>query len=497
MRPSILLFAALSVASAQASWFSNESPDYNDWSKSELLKWLEDHNVDVPSQAHTKNELQELVKSNWNTASAWTYDQYADAQRAFADLRDTAFDKWDESRLREFLLEQGVVAPSGPREQLVLLAKQKYRAYTDAASSFSSVASASASSAVYGDATYQASKSLSSIAAQATNSANAVMDDTKDYIYSTWDDNQLRSYLEENDYIKTKPQKSREEMLAMMKNAYAEITGSAWGAWSTSYMHNWLVSHNIIKSDYEKNRGSLVDHMKNYYYDIHDTAYSSWTDSQLKNWLVEHDIIKGDAQIKRDKMMKMIEDNYSHAKTTVWSAWSDNQIRDWLIQHGYIRSDVQMKRDELVAMIDKKYKDANTRTAEYLTWPDARLRAYLRERGVDESALPGARPGLLQEVRIKWVQTNHHAENLYMRVSEIINSAVDSAEQKLARLVEVLTGYSSDKYTAAKTYAEEGRRTANAKYEEGRIYGEKKVDEARDYVGEKVKKSGEAIKGEL
>lgn len=95
------------------------------------------------------------------------------------------------------------------------------------------------------------------------------------------------------------------------------------------------------------------------------------------------------------------------------------------------------------------------------------------------------------------MQTNHHAENLYMRASEIINSAVDSAEQKLARLVEVLTGYSSDKYSAAKTYAEEGRRTANAKYEEGKIYGEKKVDEGRDYVGEKVKKSGEAIKGEL
>ncbi len=236
MRPSILLFAALSVASAQASWFSNESPDYNNWSKSELRKWLEDHNVDVPSQASSKNELQELVKSNWNTASAWTYDQYADAQRAFADLRDTAFDKWDESRLREFLLEQGVVAPSGPREQLVLLAKQKYRAYTDAASSFSSVASASASSVVYGDATYQASKSLSSIAAQATNSANAVMDDTKDYVYSTWDDNQLRSYLEQNGYIKTKSQKSRAEMLAMMKNAYAKTTGPAWDAWSTSYM---------------------------------------------------------------------------------------------------------------------------------------------------------------------------------------------------------------------------------------------------------------------
>ena len=35
--------------------------------------------------------------------------------------------------------------------------------------------------------------------------------------------------------------------------------------------------------------------------------------------------------------------------------------------------------------------------AEYLVWPDARLRAYLREHGVSEAHLPGDRPGLLRE----------------------------------------------------------------------------------------------------
>lgn len=125
-------------------------------------------------------------------ASGWTAEQFAKAQQVFEGLKADAFDAWDESQLREFLLEQGVVEPKGTREQLTLLAKQKYRSYTSAASAYStsatslaSQASASASTAVYGDSRYQASKSISSTYAQATNDISKKMQDSQDYIYST------------------------------------------------------------------------------------------------------------------------------------------------------------------------------------------------------------------------------------------------------------------------------------------------------------------------
>lgn len=125
-------------------------------------------------------------------ASAWSAEQYQKAQQVFQGLKADAFDSWDESRLREFLLEQGVVEPKGTREQLSLLAKQKYRAYSSAASSYSnsatslaSQASQSASTAVYGDSSYQASKSISSAIAQATNDVSRKLEDSKDYVYST------------------------------------------------------------------------------------------------------------------------------------------------------------------------------------------------------------------------------------------------------------------------------------------------------------------------
>ena len=104
---------------------------------------------------------------------------------------------WDESQLRTFLVEQGVVAPSGPKEKLALAAKQYYRSYASAASSFSAAASATASTAVYGDKGYQASKSAtsasksaSSVAASGSARAAKALEDSTDYVYSSWNDSE-------------------------------------------------------------------------------------------------------------------------------------------------------------------------------------------------------------------------------------------------------------------------------------------------------------------
>ena len=75
-------------------------------------------------------------------------------------------------------------------------------------------------------------------------------------------------------------------------------------------------------------------------------------------------------------------------------------MRQWLIDNGYLRSDAQVKRDEMIDIMDRKYNAANAKTADYLTWPDARLRAYLRAQGVDESKIPPTRPGLLVSISI-------------------------------------------------------------------------------------------------
>jgi len=251
------VFVGLSLAlAAQASWFGADSSKtdsavlpYTTWSSAQLRDWLDAHAVTVPQRTPSETELRALVESNWHSAAAWTYDQYASAQKSFQDLRDSSFDAWDESQLREFLLKQGVVSPKGPREKLVLMAKEKYRQYASAASSFSSVASslssqasATASTAVYGDSKYQASKSLSSVVAKATSPVVSTFDESKDYVYSTWDENRMRSWLEEKGLLKTKEQKKKDELLQMMHDAYGRVTNPVWQVWSDSYIVRRLPS---------------------------------------------------------------------------------------------------------------------------------------------------------------------------------------------------------------------------------------------------------------
>ncbi|OAX40694.1 hypothetical protein K503DRAFT_714030 [Rhizopogon vinicolor AM-OR11-026] len=543
------VYAILLISSACASsWFGSD-PEYSKWSHSDLRSWLEHHHIKVPSH-FDQSQLHDLVAVNWaspppappsfadqsrayaDAGRQWSYDQYARAQHTFQDLTDTSFDKWDESKLRAFLLEHGVVAPSGPREQLVLLAKQKYRSYNDAASYYSSLASATATS-VYSGATetlHDASSSVSSIVAQATHDVGRAFDDSKDYVHSTWNDNRLRSWLEDHGVIEARKASTRTELIKLANDYYRKATEPVWSSWSDSYMREWLIAHNLLSPSDTASRSTLLGQMKKYYYSSTDKVWHAWSDNELKSWLVEHGLLKSDAQKKRDELVKMVEDNYSSASDSVWGSWSDSDIRQWLSEHGYIddRTAAQKKRDELVKLIDKKYDDASARTASYLVWPDARLRAYLRERGLSEDSLPTSRPGLLQETRIRWVQASNRAETLFAKLKEIVNSSVGAVEDRLARILELLSGHAyhaSEKASDARAYAEDkkgsawhwgcqkaedARGCADEKTDGAWHWGSQKTDEAKgkgaeyaEYArskahergyDEKVKGAGESIK---
>ncbi|KAG1777905.1 hypothetical protein EV702DRAFT_968855 [Suillus placidus] len=528
MRFSSSAYVILLVGSAYASrWFGSD-PEYGKWSHSELRSWLEDHHIKVPSH-FDHSQLHDLVAANWasppppppsfaeqsrvyaDASRQWSYDKYTRAQHTFKDLKENSFDTWDESKLRAFLLEHGVVAPSGPREQLVLLAKQKYRSYTDAASYYSSLTSETATSA-YSDATdtlYDASKSASSIVAQATQDVGRAFDASKDYVYLAWDDNRLRSWLENHGVVEARQASTHVELMKLANDYCRTAVEPVWNFWSDSYMREWLISHHLLSPSDTASRSTLLGEMKKYYYSIPNKVWSTWSDSELKSWLVEHGLLKSDAQKKREELVKMVEDNYASASNSFWDAWNDSDIRRWLSEHGYTddRNVAQKKRDELVNLIDKQYNDVSARTAAYLVWPDARLRVYLRERGVSEAALPTKRSGLLQETRIRWVQTSNRAETTFTKLKEIVNSSVGAVEDRLARILELLSGHShyvSEKAGDARAYAEDKKGIAwhwcSQKGDDikgkGGDYAEcvKRKEAQEQGFDEKMKGAGESIK---
>lgn len=236
MKPTLLLLPFV-ITAAQASWFSSDTPSYSSWDSPQLKTWLVENNLWTPSLANAdQSTLQAVVQANWNNAAAWTQEQYDSAQKSFQGVKHDAFDSWDESKLRSWLLEQGVVAPSGPKEQLVTLAKGRYNSYTAAASSLGVQASAAASTAVFGDSATQASKSIESVAAQATSQVSKALDDSKDYIYSTWSDSDLQSYLVKKGVLRSDAQKTRDQLLQSMRTSYASVADPVWDAWSDTYV---------------------------------------------------------------------------------------------------------------------------------------------------------------------------------------------------------------------------------------------------------------------
>jgi hypothetical protein len=84
--------------------------------------------------------------------------------------------------------------------------------------------------------------------------------------------------------------------------------------------------------------------------------------------------------------------------------------------------------------MNDKYNEASSKSGAYLTWPDARLRGYLRAHGVDDSYVPTSRPGLLQEVRIRWYESNNRIEMLIQSIRQAVYAGVENAEAKLSQV---------------------------------------------------------------
>ena len=85
--------------------FGSDKAEYSSWNAAQLKDWLNERDIHVPNGYDT-DQMRKLVEANWNEGVEWSQEQYNSAQKAFQDVRQSSFDAWDESRLRQFLLEQ-------------------------------------------------------------------------------------------------------------------------------------------------------------------------------------------------------------------------------------------------------------------------------------------------------------------------------------------------------------------------------------------------------
>ncbi len=268
MRLLPIALAALALASSPvaASWWSKDNPgtslfqhafqhftslnavclDYTNWDTKQLKAWLGEHNIDSP-KGYSQQELQDLVKENGTRPPLGPKTSTATLNKSSPMDGTRSIESWKDSELRDALVSMGVrQSPHRPRESCprrqsrvqhllrisVIFSLRRLCRSEHSCLRRQAISGSKSVSSLYSS----ASDSFTSVAAQSSESLARQLDNTKDYVYSTWDDNHLRSYLEGKGVIKTKQQATRDQLLAYMRDTYTSTVDNVWEAWSDSYM---------------------------------------------------------------------------------------------------------------------------------------------------------------------------------------------------------------------------------------------------------------------
>lgn len=98
--------------------------DPSTWSLADAKKWLQAHSIDLPTGA-TQQQALKLVQDNLDTVAKRGARGAGVAQAYYEAITEKTIDAWTESQLREYLLEHGIISPSGTLEEMRIAAKQR------------------------------------------------------------------------------------------------------------------------------------------------------------------------------------------------------------------------------------------------------------------------------------------------------------------------------------------------------------------------------------
>jgi len=279
---------------AGSSWFGRTV--YNKWHETELERWLADNNVPYPTPADRK-DLENLIKDNWN------------------DKVVTPYNSWDANQLSKYISSTGESIKDGAvknKDALVSQVQASWKGTED--------------------------------------SVNDAYSNSKDWIFDTWSDSQLKAFCDRNNIPVPQP-RNRDVLLK------------------------------TVRSNYQ----TAANKMNEYYAYPGDWIYASWTNSDLKAWADERGI-PVPLPNKRDELIATVRRNsYSASQAlsswssaiassaaaatqsvsdAVFETWSESQLKKWADERG-IKVPQGSKKNELIALARKHNAKLNAEASKY------------------------------------------------------------------------------------------------------------------------------------
>ncbi|CAO1601709.1 MAG: hypothetical protein LQ349_000023 [Xanthoria aureola] len=364
---SFLLVALAAESTVASSWFSKAV--YNKWHETELERWLSDHNVPYPTPADRK-DLENLVKSNWDSKVA------------------TPYTDWEPAQLQSYLKAKGTEVKKGSESNKESLVSQVQGAWHESADT-------------------------------ASNSYNSV----KDWIFDGWTDSQLKEFLDKNNVPVPQPRK-RDTMLATARSNYESIAKKLnqaahypgdwlYESWSESDLKEFLDERGVpvpqpssrdkliasvrrnsrlAATQMKDNAASASASAKASKESLSDALLDSWSDSKIKEW-ADSNGIKVPQGSKRNELIALARkhrdtltgDKVASSASSAFGAATSNAQN----QYAKATDDASLKREDA-------FNEAVG------SWSDSRLKAFLDARGV-----PVPQGGKKDEL-VKQVRLNRH-----------------------------------------------------------------------------------------
>jgi Putative nuclear envelope organisation protein len=380
---------------------------YNAWHKSDLEKWLDDHDIPYPTPAD-RRDLHDAVAKNWDKVSRSVYET------------------WEDNRLRQWLERQAIEFDvNGKKDALVEQVRVNwYGAKEQSESSWESV---------------------------------------KDWIFdsycpprrsaeSSWSESHLKTFLDEHGIPCPQP-RTRDALLAKARHHYHNIKKSVgdrasvpgtwlFNAWADSDLKSWcdyrgipvpqgskrnevpprspkanqliaLVRRNMRKAKFQGKEAYLGPSkvtdkysegseaaesvVKRKVGEAFEEAIHAWSESRLKSYLEERGVPVPE-HTKLDELRAMVRHHAYRARShggfsdAAFDTWSAEQLRSFL------GGKVGGGRDELISLAKKEYAaakaaggkewasvtSAGARATSYLfdKWSESDLKSFLQSYGI-------------------------------------------------------------------------------------------------------------------
>ncbi|CAE6526427.1 unnamed protein product [Rhizoctonia solani] len=254
-----------------------------------------------------------------------------------------------------------------------------------------------------------------------------------------------------------------------------------WSDWKDGDKRAWLAANGILSPDVEleeEEQGSdgLNKLMENYFFEEDQTIYSTWTESELQMWLISRRLVprEGASSLDRSGLIDRVASNYLAAEMSSCHGWTPAEAREWLEQNGHAEEAKTATDKDVFEVMMKYFNKGSDATAEFMVWPDSRLRAFLRARGVKEPKVgKRQRPDLVHMVRVRSKQKPTTVEDLVKQLKNVLNSGADWSEEQLLSSLAILGGTKHRGVGKAMREASRFQRTAdvlkaNAEEEEAR-----------------------------